>query len=81
MFLLGLVYVVLIGVAFAAGAGIVLIGAIARVLFVSQVSVSDKIALAAIGAKEVMTVASFFALILRGANGEGVSSGCVAAVT
>jgi heat shock protein HtpX len=53
MFLLGLVYVVLIGVAFAAGAGIVTIVVIAAVLFVVQVSVSDKIALASMGAKAV----------------------------
>jgi heat shock protein HtpX len=53
MFLLGLVYVVLMGVAFAAGAGIITIVILAAVLFIVQVAVSDKIALASMGAKEV----------------------------
>src|SRR6202011_2214710 len=49
LFLLGLVYVVLIGVLFAAGAGAVLIAVIAGVLFVIQYFTSDKIALASMG--------------------------------
>jgi heat shock protein HtpX len=53
MFLLGLVYVVLIAVLFAVGVGGVTILVIAGVLFLVQFLVSDKIALAAMGAKEV----------------------------
>jgi heat shock protein HtpX len=53
LFLLGLVYVVLIGVLFAAGVGAVSIAAIAGVLFLVQYFTSDKIALASMGAKEV----------------------------
>ena len=53
MFLLGLVYVVLIGVAIAAGAGIASVVAIAAVFFAVQLFASDRIALSAMGAKEV----------------------------
>ena len=53
LFLLGLVYAVLIGVLFAAGAGIVLIAVVAGVLFLIQFFTSDKIALASMGAHEV----------------------------
>lgn len=53
MFLLGLVYVVLVGVLFAAGAAAVTIAIIAGVLLVIQLFASDKIALAAMGAREV----------------------------
>jgi heat shock protein HtpX len=53
LFLLGLVYVVLIGVLVAAGAGIVLIAVIAGVLFLVQFFTSDKIALYSLGAREV----------------------------
>jgi heat shock protein HtpX len=53
MFLLGLVYAVLIGVLFAAGAGAGFIVAIAVFMLVMQLFTSDKIALATLGAKEV----------------------------
>jgi heat shock protein HtpX len=53
MFLLGVVYVVLIGVAVASGAGIGAIVVIAAVLLGVQLFASDKIALAAVGAREV----------------------------
>jgi heat shock protein HtpX len=53
MLLLGLVYVLLVGVLFAAGAGAVTIAVIAGVLLVIQLFTSDRIALAALGAKEV----------------------------
>src|ERR1700730_4790322 len=53
LFLLGLVYAVLIGVLFAAGAGAVMIAAIAGVLFLIQFFTSDKIALYSMGAREV----------------------------
>ena len=53
LFLLGLVYVVLIGVLFAAGVGAVTIAVIAGVLFLVQYFTSDKIALASMGGKEV----------------------------
>jgi heat shock protein HtpX len=53
MFLLGLVYVVLIGVLIAAGVGAVVIAVIAAVLFLVQFLASDKIALASMGAREV----------------------------
>lgn len=53
MFLLGLIYVVLIGALFAAGAGAILIAVIAGVLLLVQLSASDKIALLTIGAHEV----------------------------
>ncbi len=53
LFLLGLVYAVLIGVLFAAGAGAVTIAVIAGVLFLIQFFTSDKIALASMGARVV----------------------------
>ena len=53
LFLLGLVYVILIGVLFAAGVGAVSIAVIAGVLFLVQYFTSDKIALASMGAKVV----------------------------
>ncbi|MGO9489390.1 MAG: zinc metalloprotease HtpX [Solirubrobacteraceae bacterium] len=53
MFLLGLLYVVFIGVLFAAGAAAGLIVAIALVLLLLQLFGSDKIALATMGVKEV----------------------------
>jgi heat shock protein HtpX len=52
-FLLGAVYIVLLGVLFAAGAGVGVIAIVAIGLFVLQVFTSDKIALASLGAKEV----------------------------
>src|ERR1700679_2956782 len=53
MFLLGLVYVVFIGVLFAAGAGAGLIVVVALVLLLVQFFGSDKIAPATMGVKEV----------------------------
>ncbi len=53
MFLLGLVYVVFVGVLFAAGAGAGVIVVVAVVLLVIQLFTSDKIALATLGAREV----------------------------
>ena len=53
LFLLGLVYAVLIGVLFAAGAGAVTIAVVAGGLFVIQFFTSDKIALASMGAHVV----------------------------
>jgi heat shock protein HtpX len=53
LFLLGLVYAVLVGVLFAAGAGAVTIAVIAGVLFLVQFFTSDKIALLSMGAREV----------------------------
>jgi heat shock protein HtpX len=53
LFLLGLVYAVLIGVLFAAGAGAVTIAVVAAVLFLLQFFTSDKLALASMGAREV----------------------------
>jgi heat shock protein HtpX len=53
MFLLGLVYVVFVGVLFAAGAGAGLIVTVAVVFLLVQLFASDKIALATLGAKEV----------------------------
>jgi heat shock protein HtpX len=53
LFLLGLVYAVLIGVLFAAGAGAVTIAVVAGVLFLIQFFTSDKIALLSMGAREV----------------------------
>jgi len=53
MFLLGLVYVIFMGVLFAAGAGVVTIVILAAVLFAVQLFASDKLALRAMGAKEV----------------------------
>jgi heat shock protein HtpX len=53
LFLLGLLYVALIGVLFAAGAGFILIIGIVAALSFGQLFLSDKIGLAAMGAKEV----------------------------
>ena len=53
LFLLGLVYAVLIGVLFAAGAGAVTIAVIAGALFLVQFFTSDKIALYSMGARIV----------------------------
>jgi heat shock protein HtpX len=53
LFLLGLLYAVLIGVLFAAGAGAVLIAVLAGALFLIQFFTSDKIALYSMGAREV----------------------------
>jgi heat shock protein HtpX len=53
LFLLGLVYAVLIGVLFAAGAGAVTIAIIACALFAIQFFTSDKLALRSMGAHEV----------------------------
>jgi heat shock protein HtpX len=53
MFLLGLVYVVFMGVLFAAGAGVMTIVLFAAVMFAVQLFASDKLALRAMGAKEV----------------------------
>jgi heat shock protein HtpX len=52
-FLLGLLYVVLMAVLFAAGTGVVVMVVIAAVLFGVQFFTSDKIALASMGAHEV----------------------------
>src|SRR5271165_2491185 len=52
MFLLGLVYVVFIGVLIAAGAAAVTIVVVALVLLVMQLFTSDKIAMATLGVKE-----------------------------
>ncbi len=53
MFLLGLLYIVFMGVLFAAGAGFGLIVAFAAGLLLVQYFASDKLALASVGAKEV----------------------------
>src|SRR2546430_5393308 len=53
MCLLGLVYVVFIGVLFAVGAGAGLIVVVAVVLLLLQLFASDKIAVASVGVKEV----------------------------
>jgi heat shock protein HtpX len=53
LFLLGLVYALLIGVFIAVGAGAVTVLVIAALLFTFQLFTSDKIALAAAGAREV----------------------------
>jgi heat shock protein HtpX len=53
LFLLGLLYVALVGVLFAAGASAVVILVVAAGLFFGQLFLSDKIGLAAMGAKEV----------------------------
>jgi heat shock protein HtpX len=53
MFLLGLVYVVFVGVLFAAGAGAGLIVIVAVVLLLVQLFTSDKLAMATMGVKEV----------------------------
>ncbi len=67
IFLLGLVYAVLIGVLFAAGAGAVLIAIVAAGLFLVQFFASDKIALASMGAHIVtpQEAPQFHALIER----------------
>src|SRR3954466_9701535 len=53
LFLLGLLYVALVGVLFAAGASAILIVLVAGGLALGQIFLSDKIGLAAMGAKEV----------------------------
>ncbi len=53
LFLLGLVYAVLVGVLFAAGAGAVLIAVVAGGLFLIQFFTSDKLALLSMGARVV----------------------------
>src|ERR1035438_10475555 len=53
MFLLGLVYVVLVGVAIGAGGGVAIVLVIAAAFFAVQMLASDKIALKAMGAREV----------------------------
>jgi len=53
MFLLGLVYVVFVGVLFAAGAGAGVIVVVAVALLLLQLFASDKIAMATLGVKEV----------------------------
>jgi heat shock protein HtpX len=53
MFLLGLVYVVFVGVLIAAGAGAGIIVAVAVVLLLLQLFTSDKLAMATMGVKEV----------------------------
>jgi len=53
MFLLTIVYVVFIGVLFAAGAGAAVIVVVAVVLLLLQLFASDKIAMASLGVKEV----------------------------
>ena len=53
IFLLGLVYVILIAVLIAAGAGAVTIAIVAAGLFALQLFTSDKIALYSMGAREV----------------------------
>jgi heat shock protein HtpX len=53
LFLLGLLYVVLVGVLFASGASGITIVVIAGALLVGQFFLSDKIGLAAMGAKQV----------------------------
>jgi heat shock protein HtpX len=53
LFLLGLLYVVFVGVLFAAGAAAGLIVAVAVVLLLVQLFASDKIAMATLGVKEV----------------------------
>ncbi len=53
MFLLGLLYVVFVGVLFAAGAGAGLIVVVAVILLLVQLFGSDKLAMASLGLKEV----------------------------
>ena len=53
LFLLGGLYVVFVGVLFAAGAGVGLMVVVLAVLLLAQLFLSDKIGLAAMGAKEV----------------------------
>ncbi len=67
LFLLGLVYAVLIGVLFAAGAGAVTIAVVAGALFLVQYFTSDKIALYSMGVRQVspQEAPDFHALIER----------------
>lgn len=53
IFLLGLVYVVFIGVVIAAGAGAVVVVTVAALLMLAQLFFSDRLALASMGAREV----------------------------
>src|SRR5438045_6687130 len=53
LFLLGALYVVFVGVLFAAGAGVGIMVVVLGALLVAQLFLSDKIGLAAMGAKEV----------------------------
>jgi heat shock protein HtpX len=53
LFLLGLLYVIFVGVLFAAGAGAGVIVTVALVLLLLQLFASDKIAMATLGVKEV----------------------------
>ena len=53
LFLLGLLYVVFIGVLIAAGAGVATIVVVMGALSLAQLFLSDKLALSAMGAKEV----------------------------
>jgi heat shock protein HtpX len=53
LFLLGVLYVVFVGVLFAAGAGVGVMVVVLGALLVAQLFLSDKIGLAAMGAKEV----------------------------
>ncbi len=53
MFLLGLLYVAFAGVLFAAGAGVAIMVVVIGLLSLSQLFLSDKLALASMGAKEV----------------------------
>jgi len=67
LFLLGLLYVVLIGVLLAAGAGLITVVLVMAALSFGQLFLSDKIALAAMGAKEVspQEAPGFHAMIER----------------
>jgi heat shock protein HtpX len=67
MFLLGLVYVAFVGVLFAAGAGVGIIVVVAAGLALAQLFLSDKLGLAAMGAKEVspQEAPGFHAMIER----------------
>ena len=53
MFLLGLLYVGFVGVLFAAGAGVGIMVVVVAGLLIAQIFLSDKLGLAAMGAKEV----------------------------
>jgi heat shock protein HtpX len=67
MFLLGLVYIALLGVLFAAGAGFGVLVIVAAGLFLRQVFASDRVALASMGAKTVTAqqAPEFHALVER----------------
>jgi heat shock protein HtpX len=67
MFLLGLVYVAFVGILFAAGAGVGIIIVVAGGLALAQLFLSDKLGLAAMGAKEVtpQEAPGFHAMIER----------------